>query len=212
MKIIKSVLEEVKRRKSELLRFFIRFFISFLLGAILVYVILFFIENRASSNKDLEIFKNLLNEIKKYLGNYFLPYTEKGVLGRILFIFLNNFRVVVIAGILSFITFGIFSEIVAYINGFIVGAVIFALPIIFEKVNPFSLFIFGIVPHGIFEIFAFLLSLTFAHYLSPTKEGIKFIDIYLKSYIIVIPLLFIASIIEVTITPFLMSLFLLSNI
>ncbi|MCX8094886.1 MAG: stage II sporulation protein M [Caldisericia bacterium] len=208
MKIIKSVLEEIKKRRNELLKFFIRFFISFFIGAILVYLFIFFIENSISLNKDLEVFKNLLNEVKKHLENYFLPYTEKGTLGRILFIFLNNFRVVVIAGILSFITFGIFSEIVAYINGFVVGLVIFALPKIFEKLNPFSLFLFGIVPHGIFEIFAFLLSLTFAHSLSPTKEGIKYIDTYLKSYILVIPLLFIASIIEVTLTPIIMSILL----
>lgn len=210
MKIIKSVLTEIKKRKFELFKFFLRFFISFLIGGIIVYFVFIFIKNSSYVNKDL--FKNIFDEIKKHLETYFLPYTQKGVFGRIFFIFLNNFRVVVVAGILSFITFGIFSEIVAYINGFLVGAVVFSLPLIFEKANPISVFLFGIAPHGIFEIFAFLLSLTFAHSLSPTKDGIKSIDLYLKSYIIVIPLLFIASIIEVTFTPFLLSLFLLKNI
>lgn len=206
MKIIKNVLEETKKRKTELFKFFLRFFISFVFGGVLIYIFLIFLNNSNFINKDL--FKNIFDEIKKYLESYFLPYAQKGVLGRIFFIFLNNFRVVVLAGILSFISFGIFSEIVAYVNGFLVGIVVFSIPLIFEKINPLTLFLFGVVPHGIFEIFAFLLSLTFAHSLSPTKEGINFIEIYLKSYIIVIPLLFIASIIEVTFTPFLLSLFL----
>ena len=210
MKIIKNVLEETKKRKIELFRFFLRFFISFIFGGVLVYIFLIFLNNSNFINKD--ILKNIFDEIKKYLESYFLPYAKKGVLERIFFIFLNNFRVVVLAGILSFISFGIFSEIVAYINGFLVGIVVFSIPLIFEKINPLSLFLFGVVPHGIFEIFAFLLSLTFAHSLSPTKDGIRYIDSYLKSYIIVIPSLFIASIIEVTFTPFLLSLFLLKNI
>lgn len=211
MVLIKSVLQEVKKRKSELFRFFLRFIISFIFGAILVYVLVFFIES-SKFNLQSDFLKNLVNEFKGYLENFLLPYTQKGVLGRIFFIFLNNLRVVIVAGILSFITFGIFSEIVAYINGFVVGVIIFSLPFIFEKLNPLSLFIFGIFPHGIFEIFAFLLSLTFAHSLSPTKSALNEIEIYLKSYIIVIPLLFIASIIEVTLTPLIMSLFILPQI
>lgn len=203
MKIVKSVLEEVRKRKSELFKFFLRFLISFILGGILVYIFLFFIKNSLNLNENLLL--NIYNEIRKYLEDYLKPYTQSGALGRIFFIFLNNLRVVIVAGILSFITFGIFSEIVAYINGFFVGIVIFALPLIFDRLNPFSLIIFGVMPHGVFEIFAFLLSLTFAHSLSPTKRGLEELNPYFKSYLLVIPLLFIASIIEVLLTPLLMN-------
>ncbi len=211
MVLIKSVLQEVKKRRIELFRFFLRFIVSFILGAILVYLFIFFIET-SKFNLQNDFLKNLLNELKRYLESSLLPYTKKGVLGRIFFIFFNNLRVVIVAGILSFVTFGIFSEIVAYVNGFIVGVVTFSLPFILEKVNPISLLIFGILPHGVIEIFAFLLSLTFAHSLSPTKSASNEIEIYLKSYIIVIPLLFIASIIEVILTPLIMSLFILPPI
>jgi stage II sporulation protein M len=205
MEVIKSVLKEVKERKSELFRFFLRFFISFLIGAILIYIFRFFIENKFLNLQN-DFFKNIIDELRNYLENYLMPFTQKGFLGRIFFIFFNNLRVVIVAGVLSLITFGIFSEIVAYINGFVVGIVIFGLPLIFEKTNPLFLFLFGILPHGIFEIFAFLLSLTFAHSLSPTKKGVEELNIYIKSYIFVIPLLFLASIIEVLITPLLLSL------
>jgi len=203
MKIVKSVLEEVRKRKSELFKFFLRFLISFILGGILVYIFLFFVKNSLNLNENLLL--NIYNEIRKYLEDYLKPYTQSGALGRIFFIFLNNLRVVIVAGILSFITFGIFSEIVAYINGFFVGIVIFALPLIFDGLKPFSLIVFGVMPHGVFEIFAFLLSLTFAHSLSPTKRGLEELNPYFKSYLLVIPLLFIASIIEVLLTPLLMN-------
>lgn len=200
--MIRDLIKEVIKRKSEFLKFILRFFISLFLGVLLVFIVKIFLVSQNLFN--LEDINKYIPTLKKLIEPYF-PFFEKGFVEQIFFIFFNNLRVVVIAGILSFITFGIFAEIVAYLNGFIIGLVISSLSIIFPEISGVKLFTFGILPHGIFEIFAFLLSLTFAHSLSPTKKGIEELNQYLKSYIIVIPILFIASIIEVLITPKLIS-------
>ncbi|MGQ9844751.1 MAG: stage II sporulation protein M [Caldisericia bacterium] len=200
---MQDLIKEITKRKSEFLKFLLRFFISLVFGIIIVFLIKFYLfsQNIISS----EDIKKYLPIIRKFIEPY-LPFFEKSKINQILFIFFNNLRVVIVAGILSFITFGIFAEIVAYVNGFIVGALISSISIIIPEISGIKIFIFGILPHGVFEIFAFLISLTFAHSLSFTKQGIKEINIYLRSYIIVIPILFLASIIEVLITPLLLGL------
>lgn len=130
---------------------------------------------------------------------------SKSVLEKILFIFLNNLKVVIVSGIFSFLTFGVFSEIVIYLNGIIIG-VVMALFFFLSHTSAFLIFITGILPHGIFEITAVILSLSFAHSLSPTKKGIDELMPYLRSYLIVVPLLLIAAIFEVVITPRVMSI------
>lgn len=200
---MQDLIKEITKRKSEFLKFLLRFFISLFFGIIIVFLIKFYLfTQNIISIEDIDKY---LPIIRKFIEPY-LPFFEKSKINQILFIFFNNLRVVIIAGILSFITFGIFAEIVAYVNGFVVGALISSLSIIIPEISGLKVFVFGILPHGVFEIFAFLISLTFAHSLSFTKQGIKEINIYLRSYIIVIPILFLASIIEVLITPLLLGL------
>jgi len=179
----------------------LRFFISFFLGILIIFLVKFYLFSQNIITQ--EDINKYIPVIKKLIEPY-IPIFEKSYFSQIIFIFLNNLRVVIVAGVLSFITFGIFAEIVAYINGFVVGVVISSLSLIIPEISGVKLFIFGILPHGIFEIFAFLLSLTFAHALSPTKKGVEEITPYLKSYILIVPILFIASMIEVLITPLLL--------
>lgn len=200
---MQSLIKEISKRKIEFFKFLLRFLISLVFGIIVVFLIKFYLfSHNLISSEDINKY---LPIIKKFIETY-LPFFEKNKINQILFIFFNNLRVVIFAGILSFITFGIFAEIVVYINGFIIGALISSLSIIIPEISGIKIFIFGILPHGVFEIFAFLISLTFAHSLSFTKQGIREINIYLRSYIIVIPTLFLASIIEVLITPLLLGL------
>lgn len=201
--MIKSIIKEIRKRSDEFLKFLLRFSISMILGIIIVFSIKFFLSSQNLITQ--EDIKKFIPTIRKLIEPY-LPIFERNYLYQIVFIFLNNVRVLILAGFLSFITFGLFAEIVTYINGFIVGIVISSLSLILPNMNPVKIFIFGILPHGLFEIFAFLLSLTFAHKLSPTKRGLEELNFYFKTYIIVIPLLIIASIIEVIITPILLSI------
>lgn len=200
---MQDLIKEISKRKIEFFKFLLRFLISLIFGIIVVFLIKFYLfSHNLISSEDINKY---LPIIKKFIEPY-LPFFEKSKINQILFIFFNNLRVVIFAGILSFITLGIFAEIVVYINGFIIGALISSLSIIIPEISGIKIFIFGILPHGVFEIFAFLISLTFAHSLSFTKQGIKEINIYLRSYIIVIPILFLASVIEVLITPLLLGL------
>lgn len=200
---MQELIKEISKRKSEFFKFLLRFFISLVFGVIIVYLIKSYLfSHKLISSEDVNKY---LPMIKKFIEQY-LPFFEKSKINQILFIFFNNLRVVIFAGILSFITFGIFAEIVVYINGFIIGALLTLISIIIPEISGINIFVFGILPHGVFEIFAFLISLTFAHSLSFTKQGIKELNIYLRSYIIVIPILFLASIIEVLITPLILGL------
>ncbi len=201
--MIRNLLKELQKRRDDFLKFLLRFSISLILGLILIFAIKIFLFSQNLLRE--EDINKYIPTIRKILEPY-LPIFERPIFYQILFIFLNNLRVVILAGLFSLLTFGIFAEIVAYLNGFVVGLVISLFSLILPGVNPVKMFVFGILPHGILEIFAFLLSLTFAHKLSPTKKGLEELNIYLKTYIIVIPLLFIASIIEVLITPILLSL------
>lgn len=198
---MQNLLKEILTRKNEFLKFLLRFALSAIFGILIIFLIKFYLSSQNILNS--EDINKFITTLRKLIEPY-LPIFEGSKIKQILFIFLNNLRVVIFAGVLSFITFGIFSEIVAYINGFILGAVITSISMMIPELNGFEMFVLGILPHGIFEIFAFLLSLTFAHSLSPTKKGVEELPIYLKTYLVVIPILFIAGIIEVLITPLLL--------
>lgn len=199
---MEKVLKDIKERRDEILKFFIRFLIAFVLGFFIVFFAKEFLVKQGIISPD-TLFK-ILPKIREYLEPI-LKFMKKSLVEKIIFIFLNNLRVVAIAGILSFITFGVFSEIVVYVNGIIVGIVV-ALFSYLPNVSGFKIFVTGILPHGVFEISALILSLSFAHRLSPTRKGVSEFIPYLRSYIIVIPLLLIAAIIEITITPRIMAI------
>ncbi len=128
-------------------------------------------------------------------------------------LFLHNLRTSVfmmVGGIL----FGIFPALFVLVNGALVGYVI-AITYQTTHVNPFLLFAAGILPHGIFEIPAYLLASAFG-----IRAGVVLIrtmgrhlehDNWRKlgkdmvpTLVIVVVLLFVAANIETGITPLLL--------
>ena len=128
-------------------------------------------------------------------------------------LFLHNLRTSVfmmVGGIL----FGIFPALFVLVNGALVGYVI-AITYQTTHVNPFLLFAAGILPHGIFEIPAYLLASAFG-----IRAGVMLIrtmgrhlehDNWRKlgkdmvpTLVIVVVLLFVAANIETGITPLLL--------
>ncbi len=127
------------------------------------------------------------------------------------FIFLNNLRVVVLAGITSIFSFGALSLILALINAGVVSYIIAQVVIL--GYNPWLFLGTFILPHGILEIPAVIIGLAFAlrigaALISPPAglnigqslllTGANFIKILV---FLVIPLLLLAAFIEANITP-----------
>jgi uncharacterized membrane protein SpoIIM required for sporulation/ABC-type transport system involved in multi-copper enzyme maturation permease subunit len=127
------------------------------------------------------------------------------------FIFSNNLRVMILAGLVSIFSFGALDLFLTIIN---VGLVSFLVTeIVILGYNPWLFVATFILPHGIFEIPAVLIGLTFAlrigaGLVSPPKGfdvGQGFI-LTLANFIkilifLVIPLLLLAAYIEANITP-----------
>jgi uncharacterized membrane protein SpoIIM required for sporulation len=127
------------------------------------------------------------------------------------FIFTNNVRVLVLAGLLSLFSFGSLTLILTLIN---VGLVSFIITeIVMLGYNPWLFFAAFILPHGILELPAVLLGMTFAlrigaAMVSPPSgldvgQGVlltlaNFIKILV---FLLIPLLFLAAYIEANVTP-----------
>jgi stage II sporulation protein M len=135
---------------------------------------------------------------------------EMTTLGRTWLILWNNLKVVFFSMILG-IFFGIPSLFIAYLNGMLIGIV---GGMSAEQGISMSQFFLGIIPHGIFEIPAFLLAaaigvrigLLILPVLHPRRmtlvELLKPVFIHIVMALkITIPLLLIAAIIEVTLTP-----------
>ncbi len=128
-------------------------------------------------------------------------------------LFLHNLRTSVFM-IVGGILFGILPAIFVLVNGALVGYVI-AITYQTTHVNPFLLFVAGILPHGIFEIPAYLLASAFG-----IRAGVLLIrtmgrhfehDNWRKlgkdavpTLVIVVVLLFVAANIETGITPLLL--------
>ena len=127
------------------------------------------------------------------------------------FIFSNNLRVMILAGLVSIFSFGALDLFLTIIN---VGLVSFLVTeIVMLGYNPWLFVTTFILPHGIFELPAVLIGLTFAlrigaGLVSPPKGfdvGQGFI-LTLANFIkilifLVIPLLLLAAYIEANITP-----------
>jgi len=125
-----------------------------------------------------------------------------------LFIFLNNAAkalVVLILGIL----FGLVPLIFVFVNGFAIGIVAF---VALQKIGAAKVFL-GLVPHGILELPAILLAAGYGMWLGsvfyrslkygePFKENLLLaLGKYLK---VILPLLFLAAIIEAYLTSYLL--------
>ncbi|MFZ2970359.1 MAG: stage II sporulation protein M [Minisyncoccia bacterium] len=152
--------------------------------------------------------EELLNEMKEM----FLPAKEYSQLKIFMFIFENNVTVLSMSLLFSIMA-GISSLLVITANGIILG--VFAV-IILENLSA-EYFMAGILPHGIFEIPALILtsavgfrigaaslSKLFAGrsgLLSEIANGFRFF------ILIIVPLIFIAALTEAFVTPIFLSFF-----
>ena len=189
-------------------------------GFILVGVILFVIGGIAGytvylNNPDLanlegsSIFSGLEQKISFF--------QNLNILGKIIFIFLNNLLVALISVFLGAIL-GLFPIFIALMNGFVVG-------IVAGKVlesNGIGYLLVGLVPHGIFEIPAILiaigLGLKFGYLIistiisillgKPTKDNEfkLFIRELKPAFKIILILLCIGAFVEILITPLLITI------
>lgn len=137
--------------------------------------------------------------------------SELGVAGRIWVLFWNNFRVVLVS-FATGILLGIIPTGVLFFNGLFVG-ITFGM-MAEQGVNIAKLFLIGILPHGVFEIPAFLLGgamgirLGFGVIFSPEghtwSEGmLLLLKDMAVSLAIIVPCLALAATLEITVTPLL---------
>jgi uncharacterized membrane protein SpoIIM required for sporulation/ABC-type transport system involved in multi-copper enzyme maturation permease subunit len=127
------------------------------------------------------------------------------------FIFSNNVRVIILAGVASVFSFGSLTLLLTLINMGLVSVII--TEIVMLGYNPWLFLGAFILPHGIFEIPAILLGMTFAlrigaGLVSPPEgmkvgQGLLYTTAnFLKILIfLVIPMLLLAAYIEANITP-----------
>lgn len=92
-------------------------------------------------------------------------------------IFLNNLKVSIVAVIIGLIPYLYLSAFVPIYNGFIIGLVITAIEI--SKQNALLFILLGIIPHGVFEMFAILYASSIGIYI--TKNVFIFKQNYNKN-------------------------------
>ncbi len=154
--------------------------------------------------------KDLANKI---LDQFFSQFNlEVSTLELFLFIFINNALKAFIA-IITGLFFGIFPILFLYINGFLIGMLI---TLKLSEIGFYKILAL-ILPHGIIEIPAVILSASYGIELGilvikkisgeevEIKKSLrKFLTTYLKA---ILPMLLIAALIETFITPIIASLF-----
>lgn len=134
----------------------------------------------------------------------------------------NNLKFSVLAFFLGFLLLGYAGAITLIIsNGMVLGKAI----AVFKNtpISPIRLIVFGILPHGIFELFGMFLTFSLSVYMTSKiidklyyrrnfkkteelKQGVK--DVVRTFILVVIPIVFIAAAIEGYITPDLLEAFL----
>jgi len=127
------------------------------------------------------------------------------------FIFLNNLRATATIFVLGMATFGVLGILAYLVNAGLIGAVLSLFA--YLGVSPWLLFSSGILPHGIFELPALMLSgaavLRMAVTLVTPQAGksmgelfIELIADWVKVFLgVVVPLLLVAAVIETYVTP-----------
>jgi len=131
------------------------------------------------------------------------------------FILANNLRVVLVSSMVGMFTFGVIPTVVPLMNSALVAFVVTRAAAMAGN-DPFTLLAAGILPHGIFEVTAVWLASILALRLGaaiiarPPKmtlgEGwLLALADYLKALVfVVVPLLILAAVVEVHITPILL--------
>lgn len=129
------------------------------------------------------------------------------------YIFTHNLQAVSLMAFLGFFSFGVLGVILFMVNMGVIGAVASLFQII--GYSPGTMILVGVMPHGIFELPAVLLSsaaILYIGVLLVTPDGYRSLGVVLIESLAVwlkitlglaIPLLVIAALIEANITPFL---------
>ena len=152
-------------------------------------------------------------ELQKYLGaGVGLP--ESGI--TFPFIFLHNLRAILVLGIMGALSFGVLGVLVYILNMAAIGGVISLFHL--TGLSSLLLVVYGILPHGIFEVPAVILSCGAilhlgVHLVTPNVQKslgeslIEVVSDWIKITLsMVIPLLLAAAAIETWITPRLLNL------
>jgi stage II sporulation protein M len=129
-------------------------------------------------------------------------------------IFGNNLRVVVASVLLGIFSFGVLPLVVPLVNSAVIAFVI--ARVASSGQDPLLILVSGILPHGVFEIFAVWLASILALRLGAAviarqprmtlgDHWLLALADYMKAFIfVVLPLLILAALIEVNITPVLL--------
>jgi stage II sporulation protein M len=123
------------------------------------------------------------------------------------FIFIHNLLVGLVMGMLAPVTLGVAGGLLTLLNGFVVGYVGGT----FAAWSHFGFFACGVLPHGVFELPALVLSSAFALRLGasvvrPSPQGwlagvgLALGD-YLRGMLVVVPLFAMAAAVEAYVTP-----------
>lgn len=127
------------------------------------------------------------------------------------FIFMNNMRATTLMFLAGAVSFGVLGIMFYLVNVSLVGAVLSMFA--YLGVSPFALFAAGILPHGMFELPALLLSGSAVLYMAVSlvtpqtgksmgEVVISLLADWAKIFIgVVMPLLLIAAIVETYVTP-----------
>jgi stage II sporulation protein M len=126
-------------------------------------------------------------------------------------IFLNNLRVMVLAGLISVFSFGALTLFLTLINMSLISFLV--AQIVQMGYNPWLFFVAFILPHGFLEIPAILIGMTFAlrigaalvappHGMDVGQAFLLTLANFIKIMLfLIIPMLFLAAFIEANITP-----------
>lgn len=132
-------------------------------------------------------------------------------------LFANNFIALGLTALLGFVPFIFFPAFVMLSNSAVLS-VSFAMYGVFTEVPVWQVVVFGILPHGIFELTAFFIAGAMGIYLCKTlcvmivrpQSGIRFgseiLSLLRVFILIVIPLLIIAAVVEAFVTPSLLAM------
>lgn len=188
---------EIKKYAREIKPYIILSFLIFIFGILGGY---FFAQN----------FHHQTEEIVKQLQSLYSPVKEEDSLGLFIFILENN-----ITKLLAALILGIFAGLIPIASVFINGILLGIFAYVFSEKLSWSFLIAGILPHGIFEIPALILSTAIGIHIGAVavrklfgrKE--KFMDEFAKGLrffiSVVVPILFLAALIEVYVTSYILS-------
>ncbi len=127
------------------------------------------------------------------------------------FLFFNNFRAVVLIMFFGMFSFGVIGILVYILNFSLIGAILGGVELL--GIPPWTIFVYGILPHGVFElaavIFATAAMLNLGVRLVTPEENVSIGEVFIEALAewvrlmvaVCIPLLLLAAVIEVYVTP-----------